>query len=122
MKSLSHGEQIREKIPVQTKFGNCILYFTNFVVTLESVTKGLVLELDHESVLSFHPVDKKSLKLTWSENNSIYEMIINYEKSDDIANKFKEIQNDHMDSLRIAGIKIKEKMPKQVEMKKIRVH
>ncbi|QLH09296.1 hypothetical protein [Candidatus Nitrosotenuis sp. DW1] len=119
---MSHGEQIREKIPVQTKFGNCILYFTNFVVTLESVTKGLVLELDHESVLSFHPVDKKSLKLTWSENNSIYEMIINYEKSDDIANKFKEIQNDHMDSLRIAGIKIKEKMPKQVEMKKIRVH
>lgn len=107
VKSLVYGEQIKESVPVQTKFGSCILYFTNFVVTLESITKGLVLELDHESVISFQPIEKESLRLVWNENNSIYDLIINYKKPEDIVNKFKEIQNDHINSLIIAGIKQK---------------
>lgn len=110
MKSLLCGEQIREMIPVQTKYGKCTLYFTNFTVTLESMTKGLVLELDHESVLSFQLVEKKTLRLVWSENNYKYDLIINYEKPENIVNKFKEIQNDHINSLRIVGIKTEERV------------
>lgn len=117
MKSLLCGEQIREMIPVQTKFGMCTLYLTNFGMTLESVTKGLVLELDYESILSFQPVEKKALRLVWSENNSTYDLIINYEKPEDVANKFKEIQNDHINSLRIAGTKTEEKVTEQVVIK-----
>lgn len=100
MKSLLLGEKIREIIQVQTRYGRCILYFTNFSITLESVTKGLVLELEYESVLSFQPIDRKSLKLVWLENNHMYDLKINYEKSEYVANKFKEIQNDYINSLR----------------------
>lgn len=114
MKSLVYGEQIRESISVQTKFGNSTLYFTNFAVTLESITKGLVLELDHESVLSLQPIEKKSLKLVWSENNSTYDLIINYEKPENISNKFKEIQNDYINSLRIIGIKTEERVTEEL--------
>ncbi len=117
MKSLLCGEQIREIIPVQTKYGNCTLYLTNFAVTLESVTKGLVLELDHDSILSFQMVEKKSLRLVWSENNSTYDLIINYEKPEDIANKFKEIQNNHINSSRIAGIRTEERVTEQIVIK-----
>ncbi len=110
MKSLVYGEQIRENIPVQTKFGNCTLCFTNFVVTLESITKGLILELDHEVILSLQPIEKKSLRLVWSENNSTYDLIINYEKPEDVANKFKKIQSDHVNSLKILRIKTEERI------------
>jgi hypothetical protein len=113
MKSLLCGEQIRETIPVQTKYGRCTLYFTNFAITLESASKGLVLELEHESVLSFQPIDKKSLRLIWSESNSTYELTINYEKPEYLTNKFKEIQNNHINSLKIAGIKIEEHTTEQ---------
>lgn len=110
MKSLVYGERIRENVLVKTKFGNCILCLTNFAVTLESITKGLILELDHESVISFQPIEKKLLKLVWSENSSIYDLIINYEEPIDIANKFKKIQTDYINSLRIAGIKTEERI------------
>jgi hypothetical protein len=52
MKSLLCGEQIREIFSVQARCGRCILYFTNFTVSLESMAKGLVLELDHDLVQS----------------------------------------------------------------------
>jgi len=102
---------------VQTRSGKCVLYFTNFTVALENMAKGLVLELDHDSVLSFQPVAKKSLRLVWSENNSTYDLIINYKKPEDIANEFKEIQNDHINSLRIAGIKTEERITEQAVIK-----
>lgn len=117
MKSLLCGEQIREIIQVQTRYGRCTIYFTNFVVTIESASKGLVLELEHEAVLSFRPVDKKSLRLVWSENNSTYDLIINYEKPEDMANKFKEIQNDHVNSLRMAGINTEERVTEHAVIK-----
>jgi hypothetical protein len=81
------------------------------------MAKGLVLELDHDIVLGFKPVEKKSLRLVWSENNSTYDLIINYKKPEDIANRFKEIQNDHIHSLRIAGIKTEERVAEQVVIK-----
>lgn len=117
MKSLLRGEQIRETVQVQTRYGRCILYFTNFVITIESVSKGLVLELEHESVLSFQPVDKKSLKLVWSENNSTYDLNVNYEKPEYLANKFREIQENHINSLRKTGIKTEEHVTEQVVIK-----
>lgn len=108
MKSLLCGEKILEMIPVQTRYGRCILYFTNLIMTLEGITKGLVLELGYESVLSLQPIDKRSLKLTWAENNSTYDLNINYETPEDLANRFKKIQNNYINSLRKMEIKIEE--------------
>jgi len=117
MKSLLCGEQIKETIPVQTRYGRCILYFTNFTITLESISKGLVLELGYELVLSFQPINKRSLRLMWSENNSTYELNINYEKPEDIVNKFKEIRNRYINSLRKTGIKIEECVTERIVIK-----
>lgn len=117
MKSLLRGERIRDVIQVHTRYGKCVLYFTNFSIAIESISKGLVLELEYESVLSFQPIGRKSAKLAWLENNHMYDLIINYEKPEDMTKKFKEIENDHNDSLKMAGIKTRESTTERIVIK-----
>ncbi len=117
MKSLLRGEHVRETVQVQTRYGKCMLYFTNFSITLESISRGTVLELEYRSVLSFQPIDKKSLRLAWSENNSTYELNINYEKPEYLVNKFKEVQENYANLLKRSGIKTEEHVTEQVVIK-----
>jgi hypothetical protein len=117
MKSLRRGERIGETAHVQTRYGKCVLYFTNFSIALESIAKGLVLELEHDSVLSLQPVDKKFLKLVWRENNSTYDLNINCEKPENVASRFRETRDGHINSLRKAGIRTEECATEKVVIK-----
>ena len=117
MKSLRRGEKVREAVHVQTRYGKCVLYFTNFAIALESVSKGLVLELEQDSVLSFQQVDRRSLKLVWRENNSTYDLSINCKKPENIAKRFREMHDEYINLLRNAGIKADEYATEQVVIK-----
>lgn len=101
MKSLRCGEQIKEMNFIKTKYGICILYFTNFVITIESITRGLILELEYRSIIKFYSIDRKLLKLIWVENDSTYDLIVNHERPEYLIRRFNEIKNEHMNLLKI---------------------
>ncbi|MEM4249447.1 MAG: hypothetical protein QW395_04055 [Candidatus Nitrosotenuis sp.] len=90
MKSLSAGEKIVSEFPVGTKFGSCILYITNFGVSVESRRCGMILSLAFDDIASFLPVTKHSARLSWQENNSTFELIVNSVKTDILCTKYKE--------------------------------
>lgn len=104
MKSLSAGEKIISEFPIGSKFGSCILYITNFGVSVESRRLGMILNLTFDDVASFLPVTKHSARLSWQENNSIFEFIVNSVKTDVLCAKYKEVHYAYLVAQQNLGI------------------
>lgn len=90
MKSLSAGEKIISEFAVDSKFGSCILYITNFGVSVESRRLGMILNLNFDEVAGFLPLTKHSAKLIWQENNTAFEFIVHSPKIDVLCAKYKD--------------------------------
>lgn len=104
MKSLHAGEKIISEFPVGSKFGSCILYITNFGVSVESRRLGMILNLSFDDVASFFPVTKYSAKLSWQEINSTFEFIVNSTMTDVLCAKYKEAHHAYLVAQQSLGI------------------
>lgn len=80
---------------------------SNFGVLVEN-SKGVILELDHSSILSLQQFDKKSAKIVWSENDNVYEFIFNHERPYDLTATYKIIHDDYQSSLKSLGLKVRQ--------------
>jgi hypothetical protein len=113
MKSLLAGEQIRKTFVINCKFGRSTIYMSNFGVLVEN-SKGIILELDHSSILSLQQFDKKSVKIAWGENNSVYEFIFNHERPSDLTATYKTIHDDHQSLLKMIGLEGKRQTKEKI--------
>lgn len=104
MKSLSAGEKLISEFQVGSKFGSCILYITNFGVSIESKRLGMILNLAFDDVASFLPVTKHSARLSWQENNSTFEFIVNSVKTGVLCAKYKEVHHAYLALQQSLGI------------------
>jgi hypothetical protein len=106
MKSLRAGEVIREMIAINCRFGKSALYISNFGIMIEN-SKGAVLVLDYSSILSLQPVDKKTIKVIWTENENTYDFVFSYENLADLTAKYKAAHEDYLNLLKNIGIRIR---------------
>ncbi len=113
MKSLLAGEQIKEIFAINCKFGRSTFYISNFGILVEN-SNGVILELDHNSILSLQPIDKKSIKIIWKESNNAYDFVFNYERPAEITAKYKNIHKDYLNALRIIGLKIEQQAREKI--------
>ncbi|MEM3065259.1 MAG: hypothetical protein QW177_07795 [Candidatus Nitrosotenuis sp.] len=104
MKSLSAGERTIFEFPVGTKFGKCILYITNFGVSIESERIGMILNLTFDEVASLLPLSKHSARLDWQENSSTFEFVINSPKTTELCAKYKEAHDAYLALQQSLGI------------------
>jgi hypothetical protein len=107
MKSLLAGEQLREVFTINCKFGRSTLYISNLGIMIENST-GVVLDLEHISILSLQQFDKKSIKIVWVEKNHMFDFVFYCESPSEIARKFSSIKEDHHNLLKMLGFKIME--------------
>ncbi len=105
MKSLLAGEYLKETVSVKCRFGSSTLYLSNLGIMIEN-HKGVVLDLEHNSILSLQPFGKKFIKIVWREDYETYDFVFSYERPAELAVKYKTIQKDYYDSLKIIGMKI----------------
>ncbi|MEO9309222.1 MAG: hypothetical protein ABI337_02900 [Nitrososphaera sp.] len=104
MKSLSAGEKIISEFQVETKFGRCILYITNFGLSIESRRFGMILNLAYDDLASFLPLTKHSARLSWQENKSTFEFVVNSAKTDALCAKYKEAYHAYLALQQSLGI------------------
>ncbi len=95
MKSLLLGEKIFSVFSASSKFGTCTIYLTNFALALENKKLGIILNLAHHDVLSFFPFGKNSAKISWRENQSFFEFVIQYDKPEEICAKYWQAQQHY---------------------------
>jgi len=91
--------------PTGSKFGACMMYMTNFGLAIENNRSGLILNLNHSEVLSYLPIGKHSARLTWAENQSFSEIILQCDKPELVCEKYRQIQEDHSNLLKKIGLK-----------------
>lgn len=103
VKSLHAGEQIRKTFAINCRFGKGTLYISNFGIMIES-SGGALLDLDHGSILSFQPVEKKSVKIIWNEGNEAHDFVFSCERPADLTSEYKESCQDHLRLLKSIGI------------------
>lgn len=113
MKSLLAGEQLRETFAINCKFGKSTLYISNLGIMIEN-SKGIILELDHSSIVSLQPFDKKSVKIVWKEIGSTYDFVFNYEKPTGLTAKYKTIKDDCLSLLKTIGVKIEQQVKEKI--------
>jgi hypothetical protein len=95
VKSLSAGERILWEFSVGSKFGRCLVYITNFGISIESKRLGMILSITIDDVASLLPITKHSARLTWQENNSTFEFVIQHEKPDLVCAKYRQAQQGY---------------------------
>lgn len=95
MKSLLLGEKIFAVFSGGSKFGTCTIYLTNFGLAVENKKLGIILNLTHDDVLSFLPFGKNSAKISWRENQSFFEFIIQCDKPEEICAKYRQAQQHY---------------------------
>lgn len=84
------------EFPVGSKFGRCILYITNFGVSIESERIGMILNLHFDDVASLLPLSKHSARLAWQENDSTFEFVVHSPKAADLCAKYKEAHDGYL--------------------------
>lgn len=105
MKSLVAGEQIKETVTINCKFGRSTLYLSNKILMIEN-SRGMILELDYLAILSIQPIKKKLLKIVWREENHVYDFVFNYEKPEELATKYRELFKAYSSLLKKIGVQI----------------
>lgn len=96
MKSLLAGEKILETFSADSKFGKCTICVTNFGLSLENNAFGLFLSLEHNEILSCLPINKNSARMSWVENQTVFEFVIRCEKPETFCRKYRQIKDDYI--------------------------
>ncbi len=104
MKSLLAGEKILASFHTGSKFGACTIYVTNFGLAIEN-RSGIILNLGHGEVLSCLPIDSRTARLIWAENQSHSELILRCDKPELVCSKYRQIKEDHVNLLKRLGLK-----------------
>ena len=86
MIGLAKGQQILDKIKVQSKMGLGTLYLLNTGIAAEASGNGLCLELLYDEILS-NAAKKDSLVISWTEGLATYEMKFNIKNAAEVAQK-----------------------------------
>ncbi len=66
---------------------------------------GVILELDHASVLGMRQFGKKHIKVVWREDNNIYDFVFECEQPAELASKYNTIQMEFFDMLKSIDVK-----------------
>jgi hypothetical protein len=86
MIGLAKGQQILDKIKVQSKMGLGILYLLDTGIAVEVSGSGLFLELLYGEILS-NAAKKDSLVISWTEGVATYDMKFNIKNAAEVAQK-----------------------------------
>lgn len=86
MIGLARGQQILDKIKVQSKMGLGTLYLLDTGIAVEVSGNGLCLELAYGEILS-NAAKKDSLVISWKEGVATYDMKFNIKNAVEIVQK-----------------------------------
>lgn len=87
MIGLAKGQQILDKIKVQSKMGLGTLYLLDTGIAVEVSGKGLFLELDYGEILYSNAVKKDSLVISWTEGVATYDIKFNIKNAAEVVQK-----------------------------------
>ncbi len=83
---LRDNEKIEREIKINTIHGKGILYITNTSVVIVIDKKGLLFERLHTQMASIMSTEKNKIKLTWPENNNLFDFIFRVNDAQYIVN------------------------------------
>jgi len=86
MIGLAKGQQILDKIKVQSKMGHGTLYLLDTGIAVEVSGSGLFLELSYGEILS-NAAKKDSLVISWTEGVATYDMKFNIKNAAEVVQK-----------------------------------
>lgn len=86
MIGLAKGQQILDKVKVQSKMGLGTLYLLDTGIAVEVSGSGLFLELLYDEILS-NAAKKDSLVISWTEGVATYDMKFNIKNAVEVAQK-----------------------------------
>ena len=83
---LRANEKIERKIKINTIHGKGILYITSKSVVIVIDKKGLLFERLHTQMASIISTEKNKIKLTWPENNNLFDFTFRINDAQYIVN------------------------------------
>ncbi len=83
---LRDNEKIEKKIKINTIHGKGILYITSKSIVIVIDKKGLLFERLHTQMASIVPSEKNKIKLTWPENNNLFDFTFRVSDAQHIVN------------------------------------
>ncbi len=83
---LRDNEKIEKKIKINTIHGKGILYITNKSIVIVIDKKGLLFERLHTQMASIVPSERNKIKLTWPENNNLFDFTFRINNAQYIVN------------------------------------
>ncbi len=83
---LRDNEKIERKIKINTIHGKGILYITNTSIVIVIDKKGLLFERLHTQMASIISTEKNKIKLTWPENNNLFDFTFRVNDAQYIVN------------------------------------
>jgi hypothetical protein len=86
MIGLAKGQQILDKIKVQSKMGLGTLYLLDTGIAVEVSGNGLCLELAYGEILS-NAAKKDSLVISWTEGVATYDIKFNIKNAAEVVQK-----------------------------------
>lgn len=87
MISLTRGQEIFEKLKVQSKMGPGILYLLNTGISFEVSGRGLALELNYDDLTLVKEMKKDVLVVSWTEGKESYDIKFNLKDANEILQK-----------------------------------
>jgi len=87
MIGLAKGQQILDKIKVQSKMGHGTLYLLNTGISFEASGSGLCLELDYGEIIYSNAAKKDSLVISWTEGVATYDIKFNIKNAAEVIQK-----------------------------------
>lgn len=87
MIGLVKGQQILDKIKVQSKMGLGTLYLLDTGIAVEASGNGLFLELSYDEILYSNATKKDSLVISWTEGVATYDIKFNIKNAAEVVQK-----------------------------------
>lgn len=89
MIGLSKGQEIFDKLKVQSKMGSGVLHLLNTGIALEISGKGLALELNYDEIILVKEIKKETILISWKENAETYDIRFNVKNASEVAQKIR---------------------------------
>jgi len=83
---LQDNEKIEKNIKINTIYGKGILYITSKSIVIVIDKKGLLFERLHTQIASIISSNKNKIKLTWPENNNLFDFTFRVSDAQYIVN------------------------------------
>jgi len=87
MIGLAKGQQILDKIKVQSKMGLGTLYLLDTGIAVEVSGNGLFLELSYDEILYSNAAKNDSLVISWTEGVATYDIKFNIKNASEVVQK-----------------------------------